>query len=234
MSSNRFNRRSYDSVAVCFTAVVAILVFAFFALAATSAHAETPSPPASPAASVPPPPPASSETSGVDTSMCSAPELTQAFLFAQDINLYTLIPGESFDSFTGEGWELSGGAQVGQASLYDGGEGGILDLPAGSSAVSPTICVTSAYPFARTMIRSLSATEAVQFYVSYEGTKTWSTPKAVGKAVGNKNGSWTASAPIRLQPEKTEGWQRLRIILAGAKAGESQLYNLYVDPRMGG
>ena len=49
---------------------------------------------------------------------------------------------------------------------------------------------------------------------------------------GNKNGSWTLSNAGSLQPFKTEGWQRLRIILVGRKASEVELYNLYVDPRM--
>jgi hypothetical protein len=33
--------------------------------------------------------------------------------------------------------------------------------------------------------------EGIDFYVSYEGTKTWSGPKVTGKVTGNKNVSWT-------------------------------------------
>ena len=74
--------------------------------------------------------------------------------------------------------------------------------------------------------------EGIEFYVSYEGTKTWSSPKVTGKVTGNKNVSWTLSNPGSLQPFETEGWQRLRIIIVGRKASEAELYNLYVDPRM--
>jgi hypothetical protein len=43
----------------------------------------------------------------------------------------------------------------------------VLDLPSGSKAVSPTICVTTEFPTARTMVRNVVGAEGVFFYVSY-------------------------------------------------------------------
>jgi hypothetical protein len=145
-----------------------------------------------------------------------------------------LLPGESYDSFGGEGWELSGGASVEPATLADGTEGQVLDLPSGSKAVSPTFCVTSEYPTARTMVRNVKGSEGVFFYVSYAGTPTWNTPKNTGQVHGSGT-AWTLATPVNMQPYKTAGWQPVKItLLPGGKTSEFQIYNLYVDPRFSG
>jgi hypothetical protein len=178
--------------------------------------------------------PAQAEIVSVDTSMCGTPELSQPFLFAKDLSLYTLVPGESYDNFEGEGWELSGGASVVSTTLADGSEGQVLDLPSGSQAVSPTLCVTSAYPTARTMVRNVKGSEGVFFYVSYAGTSTWETPKNTGQVHG-AGSDWTLSSRVNMQPYKILGWQPVRItLIPGGKTSRFQVYNLYVDPRMGG
>jgi hypothetical protein len=171
-------------------------------------------------------------TAALDTSMCSAGEFSQPFLSYNDTNWYTPLPGESFDSFDGSGWELSGGATVQATTLADGTTGTVLDLPSGSRAVSPTVCVTSFYPTARTMVRNVAGFEGVLVYVSYAGTNTWNNPQVTGQVHGSST-AWTLSRPVQLQPESTPGWQPMRITLAPAgKTGESQIYNLYLDPRM--
>jgi hypothetical protein len=170
----------------------------------------------------------------VDTSMCGGNELSQPFLYANDYNWYTLVPGQQPGSFGGEGWELSGGASVVSTTLADGSEGQVLNLPSGSKAVSPIICVTSQYPTARTLVRDLKGSEGVFFYVSYAGTSTWATPKNTGQVHGN-NTSWTLATPVNMQPYNVPGWQPVRItLIPGGKTSLFQLYDLYVDPRMGG
>jgi hypothetical protein len=176
--------------------------------------------------------PAQAETTSVDTSICSTPEFSQPFLYAGDSNFYTLLPGESPGSFDGEGWELSGGAGVVTSTLADGSTTQVLDLPSGSKAVSPTICVTSLYPTARTMVRNAKGSEGVFFYVSYQGTKTWQTPKNTGQVHGSGT-AWTLATPVNLQPEKLFGWQPMRVtLIPGGKTSEFQIYDMYVDPRM--
>ena len=173
-------------------------------------------------------------SASVDLSQCLEQEFSQPFLYAKDINFYTLIPGEQADNFAGEGWELSGGAEIVNETLQDGTEGQVLDLPSGSKAVSPVLCVTSAYPTARGIVRNVKGSEGVFFYVEYEGTSTWGHPKNTGQIHGNGT-AWTVVTPVNLQPYKLLGLQPMRITLVpGGKTSDFEVYNLYVDPRFSG
>jgi hypothetical protein len=170
----------------------------------------------------------------IDTSMCSDQLFSQPFLSVRDSNWYTLVPGQSTNSFDGAGWTLSGGAKIVSTTLADGSKVSVLDLPSGSKATSPTICVTSLYPTARADVRNVIGSEGVFFYVSYEGTNTWDTPKNTGQVHGSGT-AWTPVTPVNLQPYNIAGWQPMRItLIPGGKSSEFQLYNLYVDPRMRG
>ena len=172
-------------------------------------------------------------TTPVDTSACSAPQLTQAFLPIRDSNWYTLVPGQTVDSFNGNGWTLSGGAQIASSSLSDGSPGSVLDLPSGSSAVSPPMCVSSDYPTARTMVRNVAGSEGVQISVAYAGTKTADKPQNVGQVHGTQS-AWTASNPFNVHPGNLPGWQMVQFTFTpGGKTSDFQIYNFWVDPRMG-
>jgi hypothetical protein len=164
------------------------------------------------------------------SSRCVEPTLSQPFLYAGDTNFYTLLPGEAPNSFGGQGWSLSGGASIESTTLADGSTGSVLDLPSGSKAISPSLCVTSEYPTARTMVRDVSGSQGASVSVSYLGTPTRGRPKYAGQVNGNGN-DWTLSTPVNTQPDDVPGWQVLRLVLRGGGAGsEVQLYNLYVDP----
>jgi hypothetical protein len=168
----------------------------------------------------------------VNPSQCTTPEYSQPFLYAGDSNWYTLLPGESADNFVGAGWELSGGAQLVTATLSDGSMGHVLDLPSGSKAVSPVVCVTSQYPTARGIVRNVNGSEGVFFYVEYAGTNTWLNPKNTGQIHGEQS-AWTLVTPVNLQPYNTSGWQPMRItLIPGGQTSDFEVYNLYVDPRM--
>ena len=177
--------------------------------------------------------PALASTTAVDTSSCSAPQtFSQPFLSFGDTNWYTLTPGESVSSLDGGGWTLSGGAQVITTQRDDGQTGSVLDLPSGSKAVSPPMCVSSAYPTARAMVRNVVGGEGVQFYVSYSGTKTAQKPKGTGQLHGQQN-SWTLSHPVNVQPGKASGWQLVQFtLIPGGTSSDFQIDNLWVDPRM--
>jgi hypothetical protein len=184
--------------------------------------------------------PAQAATTPVNTSMCSTPALSQQFLSWQDTNWYALAPGERADQFTGAGWMLSGGAKIVTTTLADGTTNSVLDLPGGSQAVSPTICLTSAYPEARMMVNTVSGSNGgnVGFSVSYAGTTSATTPTQTGtfKTTGNQgvSGDWMLTQPVNLQPSSTPGWQPMQVTLAptGPKKADFQIYNLYLDPRM--
>jgi hypothetical protein len=75
--------------------------------------------------------------------------------------------------------------------------------------------------------------DGVQFYVSYQGTRTWEQPQNTGQLHG-QNSKWTVSSPVNVQPDHhTPGWQIVRFaFVAGGRTSDFQLYNFYVDPRM--
>jgi hypothetical protein len=158
-----------------------------------------------------------------DTSPCAQPVLSQAFASVGDSSYYTQAP--SFST-----WTLAGGAQLENATLGDGTTGQVLDLPAGSMAVSPNICVTSLYPTARMMIRSLTGGSDISFRVSYANTNTWTNPHETGHVHGNLS-SWTVSDSVQLQPGNGAGWQIVRLTLVPAgNNSEFQIYDLQLDP----
>ena len=169
----------------------------------------------------------------IDSTACIYPQLTQTFLSAGDSNQYYLAPGQTdADGFVGDGWKLQNGAQVVSTTLDDGSTGQVLDLPSGSRAVSPTMCVDSGFKTARTMVRNVIGGEGVQFYVSYAGTPTWTQPKGTGQVHGDHS-DWTLSGPVNLQPSSVPGWQLVRLsFIPGGKTSDFQIYDLNVDPRM--
>ncbi len=174
--------------------------------------------------------PAHAATTSVDTSICANPLLSQPFLSTGDRNWYTLLPGETPGNFDGAGWALSGGAKIVTTTVADGSTASVLDLPSGSKAVSPTICVTSDYPTARTTVRNVMGSEGVFFYVSYEGTNTWNTPKNTGQVHGTGT-AWTLATPVNVQPYNRVGWQPMQLTLVpGGKSSDFQLCDLYIDP----
>lgn len=161
---------------------------------------------------------------------CPSYGMSQPFLAWGDTHEYTLLPGESVDSIGGQGWELSRGAKLVTSSLLDGSTGQVLDMPAGSVAVSPPMCVNgSDYPVARSMVRDLSGDEGIAVYASYEGDGPWGWPLASGMIKGGLLG-WVPSKPIMLHAGSLRGEHILRLSLV-AYGGEYQLYNFYIDPR---
>jgi hypothetical protein len=169
--------------------------------------------------------------SSVDTSMCSSPQLSHPFLSSNDTNWYTLAPGETADNFDGGGWTLSGGAQIITTQLADGQTGSVLDLPSGSKAVSPSICVASDYPTARTMLQNGPGAN-IAFAVSYAGTPSWDKPAPAGGIKGSGT-NWSISSPFQVHPGNLPGWQLVRFTLASnGKGSDAKIYNFYIDPRM--
>lgn len=164
-----------------------------------------------------------------DSSTCVAPLLTQPFASLRDSNWYTLVPGETPGSLNGAGWSLSGGASI-QAGQT--GAGTVIDLPAGSQAVSPPMCVSADYPTARTMVRGVVGSQGVQIMVAYAGTRTESNAQAVGQVHG-QGSAWTLSNTLNIHPGNLPGWQLVRFtFVPSGKNGDTQLYDFYVDPKM--
>lgn len=190
--------------------------------------------PAAASASPAPPPPEwiANTLSSVDVTgpTCADPQTLQAFQSFNDQAWYTLAPGESDANFTGDGWILLNGANITTATLANGSSGDVLDLPSGSMAISPPMCVAANYPTARTMVQKLSGGPGVAVFVTYAGTSGWNKARNGGNASAKGNG-WGLSDRVNLQPANTPGWQLVRFALVPAgDRNEYQVYNFYVDP----
>lgn len=167
----------------------------------------------------------------LDTSRCAAPGLSQVFLGNNDSDYYFLAPGQSAGGFEGQGWTLSGGASVTATTLPSGRSGDVLNLPSGSTATSPVICVTTAYPSARMFARNLAGADAVGFSVGYVGTDSYLHIKGGGDIHGGQHGEWALSGTLNMSPEHVEGWQLVQITLfAKGNNSDAQLAGLYIDP----
>ncbi|MGN6816548.1 MAG: hypothetical protein ACTHK3_10775 [Solirubrobacterales bacterium] len=163
------------------------------------------------------------------TSECAEVESSQHFLPQNDNKWYNQVAGQDETGFNGEGWTLSGGAGIVQT--VNGKETvNVLNLPSGSKAISPTVCVTKDFPTARMRVRNVVGAEGVFFYVSYAGTKTWTTPKNTGQVHGSGT-AWTLSSPVNVQPEGSTGWQLVKFtLIPGGKTSDFQVYDFWVDP----
>lgn len=163
---------------------------------------------------------------------CAMPALSEPFAAWGDTNEYALVPGQVFDSFTASGWTLSGGASVGTTTLADGTTGPALDLPPGATATSPAMCVDSQFPDARMMVRNPTGIQDLNLYASYpgSGSKVNDGYVATGQGAG-----WTPSPVLQTNPGTATGWQLVVFTIhVPATATDTQVYNVYVDPRMKG
>jgi hypothetical protein len=176
--------------------------------------------------------PAAAAAATTTTTGCVSPTLTQTFASFGDTNWYALAPGESHNSFPAIGWVLTGGARVVSTTLSDGTPSQVLDLPSGSTATSPLMCVTSDYPTARAMVRNVAGSAGVNVSVAYP---TWG-----GSGIEQGTGilraattAWSLSRSFQIVPGNQPGWQlaQFKLVAAGTQS-EYQLYNLYIDPRM--
>jgi hypothetical protein len=165
--------------------------------------------------------------------ICAGQVLSQPFLAEEDGALYTLVPGGAFNSAS-EGWTLSGGASIVVASRPNEMRGGVLSLPAGSKAVSPPMCVTLAYPMARAWVDAAGASKPVRVSVSYAGTPSELAPQPVG-SLKAKHGAWTLGrfgvAPALGGSELAP--RQVQFVFEGGGKGTNEVYDVYVDPRMG-
>jgi hypothetical protein len=171
---------------------------------------------------------------------CPGEDFSQPFLSFGDDASYTLAPGESADSFDGTGWILNGGASIVTTTLDDGSTGQVLDLPAGSSAVSPAMCVSTGYRGARMMTQVVAPPPGKP--APPDGhlpppKVTFTTSVVVGPGPDHHTGlpgksSWELSHRVPVAPGNAGDEQVQFTFSAKDDSSELQVYNLYVDPRM--
>jgi len=169
----------------------------------------------------------------IGAAVCPGQSFSQPFAALGDYNYYTLVPGSEFNN-PPEGWELRGGAQVLSTTLPNGSAGAALDLPSGSSAVSPPVCVTLRYPSARVYVRTLEGKSATAVAVSYFETKSETKPRPVGEVKATQ-GAWEASEPFSVLPQlggKGDETREVRFVFTAGGSSNTLIYDLYVDPWM--
>jgi len=168
---------------------------------------------------------------------CDYDGAEQVFKPWGDSHSYVLAPDGGFEA-GGAGWSLSGGAATvaGNESFYlnDSGDSRSLSLPAGSSAVSPSICMSIDTPIFRLFARNTGDPSAgLRVEASYKllgllRTKTLSTVYA--------GPSWAPSQQLStvltlstvvgtLIPSSIQ----IRITPVGS-GGSWQVDDLYIDP----
>jgi hypothetical protein len=167
--------------------------------------------------------------------VCPGQTFSQPFEALNDSNYYTLVQGSEFNG-PDEGWQLNRGASIVEGTRPDGSSGGVLDLPGGSYAVSPPVCVTLQYPTARGWIETAQGGGGVTVGVYYAGSKVPGTGQLVGQLTAKQGQGWEVSAPFNVKPQLTgheEGVREVRFVYANlTRNSDFHLSALYVDPRM--
>jgi hypothetical protein len=168
---------------------------------------------------------------------CDAQSASQVFLPWADIANYQFGPDGGFESGAA-GWSLSGGASVsgGNSSHYahDAGDTHSLSMPAGSSALSPTICVGLEHPTLRFFTKKVSGLNLLSSMTVSVRTET-----ALGAVLElpigtvTPTGSWQPTLPMAVVAN-------LLPLLPGdhtpvqfrftALSGGWQIDDVYVDP----
>jgi len=149
---------------------------------------------------------------------CSYAKGEQVFSAYGDPRAYVLVPDGDFAA-GGAGWTLGGGASV---------VSGALSLPAGSSAVSPSICVSKDTPFLRSMARDTGVPGAkLQVEIVYEDLDT-----TRGRIVaGDKGEDWDPTQPLgqSFGPATVGGDSSVHVQIT-AVGGDWLVDDFYVDP----
>jgi hypothetical protein len=160
----------------------------------------------------------------INLNPCNGAALTQPFAPWLDPAWYELAPGGDFEEPT---WSLSAGAQLVPGSepyAATGARGSwSLELPAGSSAQSPSTCVDAAYPSVRFFIAGTGSVAvsvvtggiAIPAGVALAGPLWQPTPVMLtGSAVLAALSDGVAQVSLRIQ----------------ALTGDPRIDDVYVDP----
>ena len=171
---------------------------------------------------------------------CSVqPATSRPFLPWGDSNQYFLAPGGNMESdLSAAGWSLSGAANLSAGSeLFDvtrnPGDSHSLRLPTGSSALTPSICVTIQDPELRFFARNTGKTDAVLKVTSrFVGNDGKLHTKDLGDV--HAGPTWALANPIKfkdsIQPGPYGTGQVAFTFTPKDGKGVWQIDDFYVDP----
>jgi hypothetical protein len=165
---------------------------------------------------------------------CEEREFARVFKPWHDRGLYTLAPGGDFET-QAEGWTLDGPAVVAaDSSPFQLGAAlgaSSLELPAGASAVSPTICVERGFPNFRLVAKSVSAD--VQAVVKVQVIYADGRRKATGRVKPAADWAPTRKLSLAQGRFKIRRGRSAQVQLRFAvTAGTARLDDVYIDPRI--
>lgn len=163
----------------------------------------------------------------INLNPCNGAVLTQPFAPWLDPAWYELAPGGAFEQSKRSAWALSGGAQrvPGSETYAATGSPGSwsLELPAGSSARSPSTCVDAAYP-------------SVRFFIAGTGTVAVSVVAggvAIPAGVAVAGPAWQPT-PVMLTSSAVlaalSGGVARVSLLVQALTGDPQIDDVFIDP----
>lgn len=167
------------------------------------------------------------------------PATSQPFLNWGDSHNYFLAPAGDMESdLTTAGWSLTGGAgSVAGSEPYDvtgnPSDSMSLGLPDGSSATTPSICVTVHDPEFRFFVRNSgipgSKLDVSAYFIGNDGK-----PHVKALADVKAHSDWTLTSPIKfhdaIQPGP-DGTGSVSFIFTPSDAkGDWQIDDLYIDP----
>ena len=172
---------------------------------------------------------------------CQDPEVAPLLTSFKDDSLYFVAPGGDFEAGA-QGWQLDGGAQVGNGSsaLAPLGAGNSsLRLPAGSAATSPAFCVDERYPKFRLTAGQLGTAKGrITVSVVYPGLQK--NVRHAGDVDVDAKQPWKLSKALDIQPRyglKKAGWRlvALRFEVDKSDVGaDVRVDDVLVDPKMRG
>jgi hypothetical protein len=175
--------------------------------------------------------------SAASAQACSYTGAEQVFKPWGDSSSYVLAPDGGFES-GGAGWALSGGAKAVEGNesffLNDAGDSHSLALPAGSTALSPSVCMSIDTPTFRLLARNTGDTgsglrvEAVFPLLGLIHTKTISTVYAGPDWAPSQQMS-TVLTLSTIVGTLTPSSVQIRITPTGS-GGNWQVDDLYIDP----
>lgn len=160
-----------------------------------------------------------------DSSGCPAPPSSPVFSPFGDNASYSLVPGGNFEGSMA-GWTLDGASVVNGNEPWDVGNSSdsqSLNVSAGGEAVSPSFCVTNAFPNWR-------------FFALSNGGSGWHSGIRVSIQWTDQNGN-TGEVPVAYLPSGLfSQWEPTRSLMLGAllQDGTTMQVRLVFDAGSGG
>jgi hypothetical protein len=169
-----------------------------------------------------------------DAPSCDSQSLSQPFLPWADVASYTIDPGGTFESGSPR-WALSGGAGVVEGNepyrVTSAADSRSLSMPAGSTAISRSLCVGIEHPDIRLFAKSSNLLARLNVEVLFEDAFGGVHAAPIGAVAAGQ--SWSPSAPLPIVVNLLPLLPGNRTAVAfrfTASGGNFQIDDVYVDP----